>query len=219
MNSVQIKSLNRTLFLSVTLASLLVPTTDAAEWWHSLEDKNGFSEFAPPPRFKQEHNQHEDKIEWRSGSSFKNFNKERYEISRVSRNPWKPVKSYGNRQSISGQRPWGNVSVKKPAKSNNMRFHDQRFKSWISRADEAYRSRSMSMGSGNDYASYLYPVRGNYGNTAPILNDSFISPVLYTGSHLPGGYVPFGSNVPMGYGIYNGMYFPYTGFINRPGIW
>jgi len=215
------RNLKASLSILVTLASLFVQPVSANDWMSSLEDKNGFSEFAPPARFKhdQNHKQKNEKFEWRSGTSFKEFNKERYVNSRVARNPWKPVKTYSKKQSFGGQRPWGNVPEKKPGKSTNMRLHDQRFKQWVHQMDSSFNHRAMLSASGLGYRNHLLPFVGNHGYPGSFNNDPLINPVSYTGNTLPGGFVPFGSNMPIGYGSYPGLYFPFSGFSNRPGFW
>ena len=176
----------------VALGSLVIQPAYANDWWKTLEDKNGFSEFSPPVRFTNEHKHNKAKVEWRSGSSFKEFNKDKYVNSRVPRNPWKPVKVYGKKQSFNGQRPWGNVPERKRNTVNNMRFHDQRFKKWISQMDTSYRQNPMFAGSRFTDSRFAY------------------------GNNLPGGFVPFGVNNPVGYGAYQNLYYPNSGFSNRP---
>ena len=170
----------------VVLCFLFIQPAYATDWLKSLEDKNGFTEFAPPVPFKNNHN-NKDKIEWRSGSSFKEFNKDRYVNSRVTRNPWKPIKMYSKKRSFNGQRPWGNIPVKKPAKTTNMRIHDQRFKKWINQMDVSYPRGRMFSDRGYSYVN-----------------------------NVPGGFVPFGVNSPNFYGSYPGYYKPYSGLSNRP---
>ena len=177
----------------VVLCFLFIQPAYATDWVNSLEDKNGFTEFAPPVRFKSnyDHEYNKKKFEWRSGSSFKEFNKDRYVNSRVTHNPWKPVKTYGKKRSFNGQRPWGNIPVKKPSIITNMRVHDQRFKKWITQMDVSYPRGQM-----------------------------FAEPRYSYGNDLPGGFVPFAVNVPNYNGVYPGGYYkPYSGLSNRPWVW
>jgi len=171
----------------------------ANEWANGADDRNGFSEFAPPVPFSHKDKKH--KYEWRSGSSFKAFNKEQYVDSRVARNPWKPVSKFSKKQTFSGQRPWGNIPERKPGKANNMRFHDQRFKQWLSRGDSLR----------NNY-SYPQPSSG-------YMENHLMYPGAYSRGYVPGGYVPFVANSPVLYGVYPGAYSPYGGLTNRPWNW
>jgi len=182
----------------ISFGSLYAKSLFATEWASGAEDKNSFSEFAPPVRF--DNKRKKDKYEWRSGSSFKSFNKERYVDSKVSRNPWKPVNRYSKKQTFSGQRPWGNVPERKPGKSNNMRFHDQRFKQWVGRGDSLNQN--------------------NYLMSAPgFMNNGLMYPGSYSRGGMPGGYVPFVANTPVLYGVYPGAMSPYSGMNNSPFSW
>jgi len=181
----------------ISFGSLYAKSLYATEWISHADDKNGFSEFAPPVHF--DNKRKKDKYEWRSGSSFKSFNKERYVDSKVSRNPWKPVKRYSKKQTFSGQRPWGNVPERKPGKTNNMRFHDQRFKQWVGRGDSLNKN--------------------NYLMSDPaFMNNRLMYPGTYRGN-IPGGYVPFVANSPGFYGLYPGAMTPYSGMNNSPFNW
>jgi len=187
-----------TLSVLISFTSLYAKSLFANEWLSGAEEKNGFSEFAPPAPF--DNKRKEEKYEWRSGSSFKSFNKERYVDSRVSHNPWKPVKRLNKKQTFSGQRPWGNIPERKPGKTNNMRFHDQRFKQWVGRGDALSR------------------------NNHPMAEQSFMTnrlmyPGGYTRGHVPGGYVPFVANSPVFYGAYPGAFSPYSIGNNSPWNW
>ena len=221
MNTVTNKCLKKPLSVLVTLSSLLVQPVYSNDWSNTFEEKNGFSEFAPPARFKHDnnHKQKGQKFEWRSGSSFKAFNKERFVSSRAARNPWKPVKTYSKKQSFGGQRPWGNIPEKKPGKFTNMRLHDQRFKRWVSQRDSSFNTNALLSTNGIGYGNHLSPFVGNYGYPGYMVNDPLINPASYSGNTLPGGFVPFGSNMPIGYGSYPGLYFPFSGLTNRPGFW
>lgn len=172
---------------------LSVQSADAAEWWKSAEEKNGFSEFAPPAMF-YENNHRQEKFEWRSGVTIDSFKDDRYGKSsgnRISRNPWKPVSKFNRRTSVNGQRPWGNVPQTRPFKNNNMHLHDQRFKHWISLKEEPYKDR---------ISSSLMP------------GDPLQSMYRYPGGHLPGGFVPFSSYAPGLYNMYPVSYQPYAIF-------
>jgi hypothetical protein len=199
MKTVPFKKIIESQCLLVAIGLMLAQSTYAEGWMYSLDYKNGFSEFAPPSRY--EHNEAEkqkEKYEWRSGSSFKEFNRERFDNSRLSRNPWRTGGSHNANHSFSSQRPWGAVPEAKPDKTTNMRFHDQRFKSWVSRMNDGYQARTYMTGTGLDYGDVYTSPKTNY---------------------LPGGFVPFGSNAPMGYGIYPGYYNPYMGYLQGAGFW
>jgi len=190
--------LNVSLSVLIVIASLYAKKLCATEWLNGADEKNGFSEFAPPAPF--DNKRKKDKYEWRSGSSFKSFNKEGYVDSKVSRNPWKPVKKFNKKQTFNGQRPWGNVPERKPGKANNMRFHDQRFKQWVGRS-----------GSLN---------RNNYLMSDPaFMNNRMMYPDSYRRGSMPGGYVPFVTNSPALYGVYPGAMSPYTGMHSSPFNW
>lgn len=182
----------------ISFGSLFAKSLHATEWLNYADEKNSFSEFAPPAQF--DNKRKKDKYEWRSGSSFKSFNKERYVDSKVSRNPWKPIKRYSKKQTFGGQRPWGNVPERKPGKSNNMRFHDQRFKQWVGRGDALNQN--------------------NYLMSSPgFMNNRLMYPGPYTEGNIPGGYVPFIANSPVLYGIYPGSISRYPGILNNPFNW
>ena len=182
----------------VSFGALYSQSLHAAEWLSGADEKTGFSEFAPPAPF--DHKSKRDKYEWRSGSSFKSFNKERYANSKVSRNPWKPVKRYSKKRTFSGQRPWGNIPERKPGKLNNMRLHDQRFKQWVGRGDSLKRNN--------------YPM-----NEPDFMTSRLMYPGSYRRGYMPGGYVPFVANSPAFYGLYPGGFSPYSGINSSPWNW
>jgi hypothetical protein len=199
MKTVHFKKIIESHCLLVAIGLLLTQSTHAEGWMYSLDYKNGFSEFAPPSRYEHyEAEKEKEKYEWRSGSSFKGIDRERFDNSRDSRNPWRTGNSHNTNHSFSSQRPWGAVPRAKPDKTNNMRLHDQRFKSWVSRLNDGYQARTYMTGSGLDYGDVYSSPRTNY---------------------LPGGFVPFGSNAPMGYGAYPGYYNPYMGYLQGAGFW
>lgn len=182
----------------IAFGSLYAESSFSGEWLGGAEDKNGFSEFAPPAPF--EHKSKKDKYEWRSGSSFKSFNNERYVDAQISRNPWKPVKRFSNNQKFSGQRPWGNIPERKPEIANNMRFHDQRFKQWLGRGDSLNQN------------NYLM-------NEPDFMTNDTMYPGAYSRGYVPGGYVPFITNSPVFYGVFPGAFNPYSGINSSPWNW
>jgi len=188
-----------------------------------------------------DHDYKKHKQHWRSGSSFNDMNmfsyskpheKHSYEnrprarasqsrsnrasVSHANRNPWKPIKTRYGKQSFSSNRPWGKLPEQKPAKRNNMRFHDQRFKQWLNQQNhQNYAFDSLHVPAGFTYSNALY-------------NSSMINPVLfnseaYPGYQLPGGFVPFSANSPGFYNTGNGYYpvhyYPYSGVNNQPWAW
>lgn len=175
---------------AVCMTLLIVQSADAAEWWKSGEEKNGFSEFAPPAIFSAS-NHRQEKFEWRSGSTIDGFNSERYGKTLdnlISRNPWKPVSKFNKRQPVYGQRPWGNVPQTRLSKNNNMRLHDQQFKHWVRLKEARYK---------DGISSSLMPA------------DPLQSMYRYPGGNLPGGFVPFSSYAPGLYHMYPVSYQPY----------
>lgn len=207
MNIAKNNYLKISLSILVSLGGLYAESLFATEWVNGSEEKNGFSEFSPPAPFN--HKNKKDKYEWRSGSSFKSFNKERYDNSRVSRNPWKPVSKFSKTQGFSGQRPWGNVPQRKRNKVNNMRFHDQRFKKWVGRGDSLQ---------GNN--SYMNEPNLRYGRpSSNFVDEQLMYPGAHSRAYVPGGYVPFVANSPVLYGGYPGAFSSYSGGMNRPWNW
>lgn len=201
MKTVRFKKIIESQCLLVAIGLLLAQSTYAEGWMYSHDYKNGFSEFAPPSRYdhyETEKYKEKEKYEWRSGSSFKRVDRERFDNSRLSRNPWRTGDSQYANHSFSSQRPWGAVPESKPDKTTNMRLHDQRFKSWVGRMNDGYQARTYMTGLGLDYGDVYSSPRTNY---------------------LPGGFVPFRSNAPMGYGIYPGYYNPYIGYLQGAGFW
>ena len=198
-----------TIYLTVLaiVCVLYVPLTNAAEWWDSTESQPGFSGFAPPVAFP-EYSDDKDKKEWRSGSSFNVSNKVRY-APVTSRNPWKPVNSLHYKKSFGSRRPWGNVPDRKPTNSNNMKFHDQRFKQWSHRLDSSYRNSMMMSDPLMNYGGSSIPFAGGYGLPGSMYSRPLITPGIYPGSILS----------PVAYGAYPGGLTPYSGLSARPWGW
>lgn len=191
--------------LSVGTA-VFAQSINANEWRDSDDSRAGFSGFAPPSNLSYRND--DDDKQWGSGRTFNEENKVRYS-PKVSKNPWKPIKSSHYKKTFSGQRPWGNVPDRKPSKTTNMKLHDQRFKEWIARRD--------SYGRGN--AMLADPLAG-YGRLSPLLDDAYgypaglySSPLLTPAIH-PGLLLNTG-----GYGLYPGALYPYSGLTGRPWIW
>lgn len=174
---------------------LSVQAVNAAEWLDSYESKSGFSEFAPPSSFSGYRDDNDEK-DWSSGRSFNQEYKVRYS-PRVSKNPWKPVKSSSYKKTFGGQRPWGNVPERKP-RNNNMKLHDQRFTQWLNRRDPLLRNH---IGRADPLMGHGYP--------GSIYGSPLITPALYSGSLLD----------PLRLGGYPGGLYPYSGLSGGRGFW
>lgn len=202
----KIMNLTGLYYLKVNCSLLIVTgilcssSVNATEWWDGTEPQSSFSEFAPPAPFSGESYSKKNK-KWRSGSSFNETQKTRYVPVAASRNPWKPVNSLHYKKSFSNQRPWGNVPDRKPGKTNNMKFHDQRFKQWTHRMDSAYHNNFSRSNPFQEFRYGAFPSVGGYGYPGSIYNSPLITPAIYPGQYLS----------PFGYRNY-----PYTRLLHRP---
>ena len=180
--------------LLITCTSISTHSAMAADWWDTIEEKNGFSEFAPPSLFSSYGKKTNEKFEWRSGTSMKDFNKDRHVDTHAHKNPWKPVKSFNGKRTFSSNRPWGKVPEKKPSRVTNMRMHDERFKHWVNQMDSAHQN------------SFMYSDSG-FNQGIPLGIDP-LNPAAFSTGNVPGGFVPFTSNHPGIFGLYPFMYRP-----------
>ena len=186
-----------------------IQTVSAAEWWKNFEAQSGFSGFAPPVSFS-DHSKDKGKKEWRSGSSFNEPNKARFvPVSAAARNPWKPIKSFHYKATFSSQRPWGNVPERKLPKSNNMKFHDQRFKQWSHKLDSSYHNNFRNSGPSSMYGGSTPAFFNNFGYPGSRYGSPLITPGIYRG-----GFVN-----PVANGMNPFAFNPYSGLSNRQWSW
>ena len=172
MNTINNIGLSKTLILLLVSCVFSVASVNANDWQEGYDSKLGFSEFSPPSGSAQFKKNLKGR-QWVSGRSFNEQNKVRYS-PRVSKNPWKPIRSSFHKKTFGGKRPWGNVPDRKP-EASNMKLHDQRFKQWIGQRDLSYRNNAYSY-SGLGYSNPLitppiYPGAilnsGRYGRVNP----------------------------------------------------
>ena len=203
MNIMNDRTLQTCLTLIVVNCISYASHVSANEWWDGGDVQSGFSDFAPPTELHEERTKYNKN--WRSGSSFNQTNKVRY-MPVTSRNPWKPVSKMHYKKSFGGQRPWGNVPDRKPPKSNNMKYHDQRFKQWSRKQDAAYHNNFASSSDPfNSFGRSSFPYANGYGFPGAMYSSPLITPSIYPG-YISG---------PRGYGAYPGNYNRYSGNFNR----
>ncbi|MDH5570188.1 MAG: hypothetical protein OEY89_00390 [Gammaproteobacteria bacterium] len=209
MNTVRILDLNKCFTLIAIFGVLYIQPVNATEWWQNFEAQSGFSGFAPPAPFSDK-SSNKEKKEWRSGSSFNEVNKERYAPVRTTeKNPWRPVKSSHYKQSFTSQRPWGKVPERKPPKTNNMKFHDQRFKEWSHKIDSSYHSNFSNSGSSLMHGNTPLPFMNTYRHPGAMYGSPLITPGIYRG----------GIGSPVAYGMYPPVFNPNSGLSNMPWRW
>lgn len=186
--------------------------------WRSGSSLNELNKLYYSKPYEEEFYNTRDHVD-RSGSYTRYSNKKPAYSSHANRNPWKPVKSRYGKQSFSSNRPWGKLPEKKAVKRSNMRFHDQRFKHWVSQRDKTYLPPSMMTDSylNNGFNPLYVPAGYAYSNA--IQNHAFLNPLLlnstsYQNYQSPGGFVPFTANNP-GYYFLANNYYPYSGVNNR----
>jgi hypothetical protein len=200
--------------LLVIFGVLQVQSVNATEWWKSFEVQPGFSGFAPPTSFSGHNNNkvNDKKInkEWRSGSSFNEVNKVRYAPTTIkSRNPWKFVKSSHYKKTFNSQRPWGKVPERKPSKTNNMKFHDQKFKQWSHKMDASYHNNFRYSDSPMMHSGSSLPFMNTYRHPGAMYGSPLITPGIYRGGIIN----------PVAYGMYPPVFNPNSGLPNRPWNW
>ena len=209
MNSVNNKPLNKSFNLLVICSLFQIPSVGATEWWKEFEAQAGFSGFAPPSSLSQK-NHPKEKKEWRSGSSFNKQQKARFiQVSATAKNPWKPVKSSYYKTGFSGQRPWGNVPKRKPPKTSNMKFHDERFKQWSHKVDSSYHNNFRRSDPSMMYGGSSLPFMNTYGYPGSGYGSPLITPGLYRGGFMN----------PAAFGMNPYSFNPNSGLSNRPWSW
>ena len=185
---------------------LFVTPVNATEWWDSSDQQTGFSGFAPPAEFNRYETQESSK-KWRSGSSFNETDKVRY-LPVTTKNPWKPVNSMHYKKTFGSQRPWGNVPDRRRLTTNNMKFHDQRFKQWSRTLDASYHNNFNSPDPFNSYSRSTFPFVNGYGFPGSMYSSPLITPSVYPGHILNA----------RSYGAYPGNFYP-AGLSTRPWGW
>ena len=194
MNTINKTGLSKVHVLLLVSCVFSVTSVNANDWQEGYDSKLGFSEFSPPSGTLHFKKNIKDR-QWVSGRSFNEQNKVRYS-PRVSKNPWKPLRSSFRKETFGGKRPWGNVPDRKP-ESSNMKLHDLRFKKWIEQQDLSYRN--------NPYGRSGQPFSGAYGYPGLGYSNPLITPPIYPGAILNSGRY--------------GRVTPYTGLFNAPGFW